>query len=37
VRTVPSTGRVVVNGLEESLTRVLHAGCWSEVRSFGAR
>jgi UDP-N-acetylmuramate: L-alanyl-gamma-D-glutamyl-meso-diaminopimelate ligase len=36
VRTVPGTGRVVVNGLEESLTRVLHAGCWSEVRSFGA-
>jgi UDP-N-acetylmuramate: L-alanyl-gamma-D-glutamyl-meso-diaminopimelate ligase len=26
----------VVNGLEESLARVLHAGCWSEVRSFGA-
>ena len=36
VRTVPSSGRVVVNGLEESLTRVLNAGCWSEVRSFGA-
>ncbi len=36
VRTVPGTGRVVVNGLEDSLTRVLHAGCWSEVRSFGA-
>lgn len=36
VRTVPSTGRVVVNGLEESLARVLHMGCWSEVRSFGA-
>jgi UDP-N-acetylmuramate: L-alanyl-gamma-D-glutamyl-meso-diaminopimelate ligase len=36
VRTVPGSGRVVVNGLEESLTRVLHAGCWSEVRSFGA-
>jgi UDP-N-acetylmuramate: L-alanyl-gamma-D-glutamyl-meso-diaminopimelate ligase len=36
VRTVPSRGRVVVNGLEESLARVLHAGCWSEVRSFGA-
>jgi UDP-N-acetylmuramate: L-alanyl-gamma-D-glutamyl-meso-diaminopimelate ligase len=36
VRTVPSTGRVVVNGLEESLARVLHAGCWSEVCSFGA-
>ena len=36
VRTVPSSGRVVINGLEESLTRVLHQGCWSEVRSFGA-
>ena len=36
VRTVPSTGRVVVNGLEESLQRVLHMGCWSEVRTFGA-
>jgi UDP-N-acetylmuramate: L-alanyl-gamma-D-glutamyl-meso-diaminopimelate ligase len=36
VRTVPSTGRLVVNGLEESLQRVLHMGCWSEVRSFGA-
>ncbi len=36
VRTVPSTGRIVVNGLEESLTRVLHQGCWSEQRSFGA-
>jgi UDP-N-acetylmuramate: L-alanyl-gamma-D-glutamyl-meso-diaminopimelate ligase len=40
VRTVPGTGphgsgRIVVNGLEESLARVLHAGCWSEVRSFG--
>ncbi len=36
VRTVPSSGRVVVNGLEESLARVLHMGCWSELRSFGA-
>ncbi|MDB5872259.1 MAG: mpl [Ramlibacter sp.] len=36
VRTVPATGRVVVNGLEESLARVLNLGCWSEVRSFGA-
>ncbi|SFF11716.1 UDP-N-acetylmuramate:L-alanyl-gamma-D-glutamyl-meso-diaminopimelate ligase [Paracidovorax wautersii] len=36
VRTVPPSGRVVVNGLEESLARVLHAGCWSEVASFGA-
>ena len=29
-------GRVVVNGLEESLARVLNQGCWSEIRSFGA-
>lgn len=41
VRTVPGkgphgSGRIVVNGLEESLARVLHMGCWSEVRSFGA-
>ena len=36
VRTVPGSGRVVVNGLEESLARVLHQGCWSEVRSFGS-
>ena len=36
VRTVPGQGRLVVNGLEESLTRVLAKGCWSEVRSFGA-
>jgi UDP-N-acetylmuramate: L-alanyl-gamma-D-glutamyl-meso-diaminopimelate ligase len=36
VRTVPASGRVVVNGLEESLARVLHQGCWSEVCSFGA-
>ena len=35
VRTVPPSGRVVVNGLEESLVRVLHMGCWSEVSSFG--
>ena len=41
LRTVPGSGphgsgRVIVNDLEESLTRVLHAGCWSEVRSFGS-
>ena len=36
LRTVPSTGRVVANGLEESLQRVLHMGCWSELRTFGA-
>jgi len=36
VRTVPGGGRIVVNGLEESLARVLHMGCWSTVRSFGS-
>ncbi len=36
VRTVPGSGRVVVNGLEESLVRVLSQGCWSEVRTFGS-
>jgi len=36
VRTVPPSGCVVVNGVEESLVRVLHQGCWSDVRSFGA-
>ena len=36
LRTVPANGRVIVNGLEESLARVLQMGCWSAVRSFGA-
>ena len=36
VRTVPSTGRVVVNASEASLQRVLDLGCWSEQVSFGA-
>ncbi len=36
IRTVPPSGRVVFNGLEESLTRVLSQGCWSEQRSFGS-
>ena len=36
VRTVPASGRIIANGLEESLARVLHQGCWSEQRTFGA-
>lgn len=36
LRTVPATGRVVSNGVEEALARVLHQGCWSQVRSFGS-
>ncbi len=35
VRTVPASGRLVVNAHEESLQRVLAQGCWSEVAHFG--
>jgi UDP-N-acetylmuramate: L-alanyl-gamma-D-glutamyl-meso-diaminopimelate ligase len=35
VRTVPSSGRVVVNATEESLERVIAGGCWSEQVLFG--
>jgi len=37
VRTVPSSGRLVVNARDDSLKRVLAQGCWSEVVRFGAR
>ena len=37
VRTVPSTGRLVVNIREPALDRVLARGCWSQVQRFGAR
>jgi len=37
VRTVPSTGRLVVNARDEALARVLMRGCWSEVLRFGPR
>ncbi|MGF6118047.1 UDP-N-acetylmuramate: L-alanyl-gamma-D-glutamyl-meso-diaminopimelate ligase [Janthinobacterium lividum] len=35
VRTVPGIGRLVFNGDETSLQRVLARGCWSEKESFG--
>jgi UDP-N-acetylmuramate: L-alanyl-gamma-D-glutamyl-meso-diaminopimelate ligase len=35
VRTVPASGRVVYNGAEASLQRVLEMGCWSEQVGFG--
>ena len=35
VRTVPGSGRVVVNADEASLQRVLNQGCWSGVAKFG--
>ena len=37
VRTVPASGRLVINGRDEALQRVLERGCWSEVQRFGAR
>jgi UDP-N-acetylmuramate: L-alanyl-gamma-D-glutamyl-meso-diaminopimelate ligase len=37
VRTVPASGRLVVNAREESLQRVLARGCWSEVQRFGTK
>jgi UDP-N-acetylmuramate: L-alanyl-gamma-D-glutamyl-meso-diaminopimelate ligase len=37
VRTVPSTGRLVVNARDDALQRVLQRGCWSEVQRFGTR
>jgi UDP-N-acetylmuramate: L-alanyl-gamma-D-glutamyl-meso-diaminopimelate ligase len=35
VRTVPGVGRVIVNGREEALQRVIGRGCWSEKEWFG--
>jgi UDP-N-acetylmuramate: L-alanyl-gamma-D-glutamyl-meso-diaminopimelate ligase len=37
VRTVPGSGRVVVNAADDSLQRVLDQGCWSGVAKFGVR
>ncbi|MCC7115543.1 MAG: UDP-N-acetylmuramate:L-alanyl-gamma-D-glutamyl-meso-diaminopimelate ligase [Burkholderiales bacterium] len=36
VRTVPKSGRLVVNGQDAALARVLARGCWSPVARFGA-
>lgn len=35
VRTIPAIGRLIVNGREASLRRVIHRGCWSETEWFG--
>ncbi|MFN3985285.1 MAG: UDP-N-acetylmuramate:L-alanyl-gamma-D-glutamyl-meso-diaminopimelate ligase [Rhodocyclaceae bacterium] len=37
VRTVPRSGRLIVNREEAGLGRVLERGCWSEVEHFGAQ
>ena len=35
VRTVPRSGKVVANGADESVKRVLALGCWTPVDAFG--
>jgi UDP-N-acetylmuramate: L-alanyl-gamma-D-glutamyl-meso-diaminopimelate ligase len=35
VRTIPKVGRVIVNGAEPPLRRVIERGCWSECEWFG--
>ena len=35
VRTVPSSGLLVVNGADQALERVLTQGCWTPVERFG--
>ncbi|EGJ11075.1 UDP-N-acetylmuramate:L-alanyl-gamma-D-glutamyl-meso-diaminopimelate ligase [Rubrivivax benzoatilyticus] len=37
VRTVPASGRLVVNARDEALQRVLQRGFWSEVQRFGPK
>ena len=37
VRTVPGVGRVIANGREAALQRVLQRGCWSESEWFGGK
>ena len=37
VRTVPASGRLMVNARDEALARVLARGCWSELQRFGTR
>jgi len=35
VRIIPSTAKIVVNGRDAALKRVLERGCWSEREAFG--
>jgi UDP-N-acetylmuramate: L-alanyl-gamma-D-glutamyl-meso-diaminopimelate ligase len=35
VRTVPGIGRLIVNGDDAALQRVIARGCWSELETFG--
>jgi len=35
MRTVPGTGRVILNAADENLAKVIEMGCWTPVESFG--
>jgi UDP-N-acetylmuramate: L-alanyl-gamma-D-glutamyl-meso-diaminopimelate ligase len=35
MRTVPGTGRVILNAADENLAKVVEMGCWTPVESFG--
>ena len=35
LRTVPGGGRVIVNGADENLARLIEQGCWTPVETFG--
>jgi UDP-N-acetylmuramate: L-alanyl-gamma-D-glutamyl-meso-diaminopimelate ligase len=36
VRTVPRNGKIITNGQDENLKRVLTQGCWTPVEEFGS-
>lgn len=35
IRTVPGSGRIISNGADENLRRLLQMGCWTPVETFG--
>ncbi len=37
VRTIPGSGKLIVNGADAAIDRVLTRGCWSTVERFGVR
>jgi UDP-N-acetylmuramate: L-alanyl-gamma-D-glutamyl-meso-diaminopimelate ligase len=35
IRTIPSSGRIILNGSDEAIKRVMARGCWTPVERFG--
>ncbi|MGC2518983.1 MAG: UDP-N-acetylmuramate:L-alanyl-gamma-D-glutamyl-meso-diaminopimelate ligase [Burkholderiales bacterium] len=35
IRTIPSSGRIILSGLDEAIKRVIARGCWTPVERFG--